>query len=80
VKTTLDKNIFLDPDQVAKDLVVMSSGGVVRSYGLVVDAVGYASYCWGCTFVDFRGAQLQYALRSAGVQFYHGGSPGELRP
>src|SRR5262249_49841371 len=80
VKTTILGTITLDADQVAKDVVVMSSGGVVAGTGLVVSGVGYATWCWGCTFVDFRGSALQQALRMSGVQFYHGSFPGQYRP
>jgi RHS repeat-associated protein len=81
VKTTLYDSIDLQPDQVAKDVVVMRRGGVVRNYGLVVDGVGYTTYCWGCGLVpNIRGWELQRQLKGAGIHFNHGGWPGDLKP
>ena len=81
VKTTLYDTIRLNADQVAKDVAVVGGGGTVRTIvGLSINGVGYQTYCFACSVVDFRSTALYGALRSAGVPFGHGGRPGEIRP
>ncbi len=80
VKTTLYDTIRLNGDQVAKDVVVMQSGGIARELGVAINGVGYTTYCWACTAVDFRSTVLYSTLKAANIPFTHGGKPGELQP
>jgi RHS repeat-associated protein len=80
VKTTLYDTIRLNADQVAKDVIVMQQGGYSRLLDLPINGVGYATYCWGCTTVDFRSTALRSILNAANIPFTHGGRPGEIRP
>ncbi len=67
VKTTIRGVITLNPDQIAKDVVVMLSGGTWRANGLPVTGVGYAVTCFGCSALDFRSTALDAALRAARI-------------
>jgi hypothetical protein len=80
VKTTLYDTIRLNGDQVAKDVVVMQSTGFARTLDLAITGVGYITYCWACSGVDFRSAALYSTLKAANIPFTHGGRPGEIRP
>jgi hypothetical protein len=54
VKTTLYDTIRLNSSQVAKDAVVMTTGGIAPSLGLNISGVGYQTYCFGCDPIDLR--------------------------
>lgn len=67
VKTTLSDTVKLNKAQVAKDVAVMTSGGV-SSVGLVT-SVAYVAHCFGCETVDTRSVALRDALRAANIPF-----------
>jgi hypothetical protein len=78
VKTTLYDTIFLNSSQVAKDAVLMRTGGIAAAYGFPVTGVGYQTYCWACDIVDLRSTALYETLKAANIPFSHGGRPGEI--
>jgi hypothetical protein len=81
VKTTLYDAIHLDSSQVAKDAVIIRSGGYTRVDGIPIRGVGYATYCWGCELVpNVRSIRLHEILKAARIPFSHGGKPGETLP
>jgi len=67
VKTTIGDAITLNATQVAKDAMLMGTGGTVISTGEQVSGVGYATYCFGCSILDFRSTALENTLRNAGI-------------
>ena len=59
VKTTLYDTIFLNPMQVAKDVLLMlNDGGVARASGALIQGVAYTSHCRACDMIDMRSAAL----------------------
>jgi uncharacterized protein RhaS with RHS repeats len=80
VKTTIGDTIQLDRSQVAKDAIVATLGGTIRTTGQLVTAVGYNTYCFGCSLVDVRSKALKSVLTSAGIGVQTGGRPGEINP
>jgi hypothetical protein len=80
VKTTLGDTIRLNPNQVAKDVVVVQSGGYAPTLRAEIRGVGYITYCTGCDVVDIRSYALSTSLKAAKIPFTHGGKAGEILP
>lgn len=72
VKTTLSDAVRLKPEQVAKDVSVMTSGAYSSKLGEIITGVAYAtaSACH-CGSADVRPEALVSALRALGVSFSH---------
>jgi hypothetical protein len=68
VKTTVASRIFLDWDQVDKDVIVARSGGVTTS-GQIVSSVSYYTYCFNCNpvWMDIQSASMYVQLIFAGI-------------
>jgi hypothetical protein len=80
VKTSLSDTIRLNPEQGAKDAVVITRGGKARLSGWPISGVGYVTYCRACAAVDLRPRRLYWTLKGLKIPFTHGGRPGETLP
>jgi hypothetical protein len=69
-KTTIYDVIFLNEDQVAKDVALMRFGGTADGLGVRVDRVGYSAHCFGCDLIDLRPLRLWDELRNAGIDIW----------
>jgi hypothetical protein len=69
VKTTIQESIFLNPEQVEKDVVVANQGGVVATTGQIVEGVTYHAYCFSCypLLLNVQSTILYMSLLWAGV-------------
>jgi hypothetical protein len=74
VKTTLYGAIFLDPNQVNKDVAVANGGGIAVTTGQVVEGVAYHAYCFNCypILLDIQSATLYLRLLFAGIPVTYG--------
>ncbi len=69
-KTTIYDVIFLNEDQVAKDVALMRFGGTADGLGVRVDRVGYSAHCFGCDLIDLRPLRLWDELRNAEIDIW----------
>jgi hypothetical protein len=69
-KTTIYDVIFLNEEQVAKDVAVLRFGGWATSLDINVDRVAYSAHCFGCDLIDLRPLHLWDGLREAGVNIW----------
>ena len=69
-KTTIYDVIFLNEDQVAKDVALMRFGGTADGLGVRVDRIGYSAHCFGCDLIDLRPLRLWDQLRDAGIDIW----------
>jgi len=76
VKTTLYATIRLNPNQVAKDVAVVTNGGFAPQFGVNVTAVGYLTYCFACDIFNLRSYYLSGVLSSAGINVSKNYLPG----
>lgn len=81
VKTTLFDRIFLDQDQVNKDVDLIRFGGLTAE-GVPVRGVSYVAYTFGSTsnYVDLRYFRLLHLLRFYEVPVDRGRLPGLYFP
>jgi hypothetical protein len=63
--------IHLNRQQVLKDVEVIRSGGTIRTLGLVIRGLDYATQCLACSYVDMRSRVLHDTLMMNDVPFYH---------
>ena len=70
VKTTMNDTVFLNPMQVAKDVLLMLNGGAtVHGTGAPIGGVAYTTACRFCSSIDVRSPVLYWLLNFAKVPF-----------